>query len=286
MTVASENEAQRAFWSEGPGGLGFLGEDVALEAIHAPLTEVVLAAAGLARGHEVVDLGCGAGALARRAAMLTGPGGKVRGVDISPPLLERAEAHGAPEGGAPLDYLLADAQARALPVPAVDRLISRLGVMFFSDPAAAFRNLRASMAPGGTLTAICWRRGMPDNPFFSLPFEAVAPHVGRPEPTDPHAPGPMAFADEGRVVDLLAEAGWAGACAWRVPVTLTPSGDASAMAALAMRIGAAARLMDDAGLDEDARAQMAREIGAAFLPYETAGQVRLPSVMNLFTARA
>ena len=285
MTVAPSNEAQRAFWSEGPG-LGFLDEDEALEAIHAPLTEVVLAAAGLARGHAVLDLGCGAGALVRRAAALAGPGGVVRGVDISPPLLRRAEAHGTPEGGAPLEYLLADAQAGPLPMSGVDRLVSRLGVMFFSDPVAAFANLRASMAPGGTLTAICWRRGLPDNPFFGVPMEAVAPHLGRSEPADPHAPGPMAFADGERVTALLARAGWTEARAWRVPVTLTPSGGAPAMGALATRIGAAARLMREAELGEDARARMEREIVAAFAPFETAGQVRLPTVMNLFTARA
>lgn len=285
MTVALENEAQRAFWSEG-AGLGFLEEDAALEAMHAPLSEVVLAAAGPARGHRVLDLGCGAGALSRRAAGLMGPEGAVTGVDISQPLLALAGSRGAPEGGAPVEYLLADAQAGPLPVSGVDRVVSRLGVMFFSDPVAAFRHLRAAMAPGGTLSAICWRRGMPDNPFFSLPLEAVAPHIGRPEPADPHAPGPMAFADGERAAALLAQAGWGEARAWRVPVTLTPRGGAAAMAALATRLGSAARLMAEAELGADDRARMEREIAAAFAPFETAGQVRLPTVMNLLTARA
>ena len=285
MTVAPENEAQRAFWSEG-AGLGFLDEDAALEAMHAPLTEAVLAAAGLAPGHRVLDLGCGAGALSRRAARAVGPGGAVWGVDISRPMLERAEAGGSPEGGAPIRYVLADAQAGPPPVEGADRLVSRLGAMFFSDPARAFGHLRAAMAPGGTLTAICWRRGMPDNPFMALPAAVVGRHLGPPEPADPHAPGPMAFADGERAAGLLAEAGWAGARAWQVPVTLTPGGDAGAVAALALRIGPAARRVREAGLAPDGRERLRAEIAAALAPYETAGRVRLPTAMTVLTARA
>ena len=282
MAIAPGNEAQRAFWSEGPG-TGFLAEEEALEAIHAPLGELVLAAAGIAPGHRVIDLGCGTGALARRAARLAGAGGAVCGVDVSAPMLARAGAIGSDP--APT-YLLADAQSGPLPVPPADRLVSRLGVMFFSEPLAALANLRAAMAPGGTLTAVCWRRGLPDNPLFAVPVEAVAPHLGRPEEADPHAPGPMAFADGPRVEAILAAAGWRDARVWPVPVTLTPEGPADAMGRLATRIGAAARLIRERARSEATRAEAQAAIAAAFAPYETAGHVRLPTVTNLITARA
>ena len=44
----------------------------------------------LAAGHTVLDLCCGAGASAIPAARLTGPAGRVLGIDVAEPLLEIA----------------------------------------------------------------------------------------------------------------------------------------------------------------------------------------------------
>lgn len=38
-----------------------------------------------------------------------------------------------------------------------DAAFSRFGVMFFSDPAAAFADIRASLKPSGRLAFVCWR---------------------------------------------------------------------------------------------------------------------------------
>lgn len=43
-------------------------------------------------GERVLDVGCGTGSLARAACPLVGSMGEVRGVDISPPMVERANA--------------------------------------------------------------------------------------------------------------------------------------------------------------------------------------------------
>ena len=58
-----------------------------------PLTKMLLEAAGLAPGMRVLDLGAGAGNVARLAAEIVGPTGHVTAVDADPEAVEIASAH-------------------------------------------------------------------------------------------------------------------------------------------------------------------------------------------------
>jgi hypothetical protein len=83
-------------------------------------------------------------------------------------------------------------------------LISRHGVMFFTDPPSAFANLAGVAADGAALLFSCFREPA-ENPFFSeigalLPRPSSLP--------DPYAPGPFAFADRDHVAAILADGGW------------------------------------------------------------------------------
>lgn len=79
----------------------------------------------------------------RGAARRVGPSGQVVGLDISVPLVQVAES--APDRPAQTRYVVADAQVDPLPDDPFDVVVSRFGVMFFEDPAAAFRHLRAGV---------------------------------------------------------------------------------------------------------------------------------------------
>src|SRR5208283_2780041 len=70
-----------------------------------------------------------------------------------------------------------------------------------------FANLRAGMKPRGRLAFACWRAAR-DNPWVIVPLRAAAGHAPPLPETGPDDPGPFAFADEGRVRRLLAEAGF------------------------------------------------------------------------------
>ena len=62
-------------------------------------------------------------------------------------------------------------------VPAsFDALVSRFGVMFFEDPAAAFTNLRRAARPGARLALIVWRSAA-ENPFMTTAERAAAPFL-------------------------------------------------------------------------------------------------------------
>jgi ubiquinone/menaquinone biosynthesis C-methylase UbiE len=170
------NEAQRRFWNS-DFGEKWVAFEVDLETLHAPMNEPLLAHAAIEPGMQVLDVGCGSGSVARRAAELAGAGGAVAALDISEVLLTSARASATSEGSGSIQYLLADAQTYAFMPASFDRVVSRMGVMFFADPTAAFANLLRAVRPGGRFSAVVWRRGEV-NPWFQIPTEAAIRHLG------------------------------------------------------------------------------------------------------------
>jgi SAM-dependent methyltransferase len=63
-----------------------------------------------------------------------------------------------------------DAQTADLGRGLFDGAFSRFGVMFFSDPEAAFANIRKSLKPGGRLAFTCWR-SLAENPWMQGPYK-------------------------------------------------------------------------------------------------------------------
>ncbi|WP_350276321.1 methyltransferase domain-containing protein [Kribbella sp. HUAS MG21] len=98
--------------------------------------EAFRTACGIRPGDRVLDVGCGAGQTTRDAGRDAAPGA-VLGVDVAERMLEHARANTSDDN---VRYVLAD--ATTYDFEPVDVVISRFGVMFFDDPARAFRNLR------------------------------------------------------------------------------------------------------------------------------------------------
>ncbi len=115
------------------------------------------AATGIRAGERVLDVGCGAGQSTREAARAAAPG-RVLGIDVSAPGLERARRLTAAEGLDNVSYEQADAQAHDFDPEAFDVAISRFGTMFFADPVAAFANIARALRPEGRLVALVWQR--------------------------------------------------------------------------------------------------------------------------------
>lgn len=159
-------------------------------------------------GEAILDVGCGCGQTTLELARRVGPGGRVLGVDISELMLEVARHRPRPQPDLAVSFQNADAQAADLGDGVFDGVFSRFGVMFFSDPPAAFANIRRAMKPDGRLAFVCWRP-LAENPWMSAPLAAARDLLPPQPPPDPTAPGPFAFANPERVRMILAAAGLA-----------------------------------------------------------------------------
>lgn len=208
MTVESgANADQIAYWNNTAGETWAALQD-RLDRQIEPLGLRAMDAGAPKAGERVLDIGCGCGQTSLELAQRVAPAGQVLGVDISEPMLEVARRRGGEAGAANVSFLAADAQTQAFPPGGFDLAFSRFGVMFFDDPATAFGNIAAALAPGGRLAFVCWRP-MLENPWMSVPMFSALPLLPpMPPPADPTAPGPFAFADPERLRGILARAGF------------------------------------------------------------------------------
>jgi ubiquinone/menaquinone biosynthesis C-methylase UbiE len=126
--------------------------DAELRAHH----EHLRAAFGIDRGDEILDIGCGTGLTTREAGRATAPG-RVVGVDVSERMLERARELTAAEPLGNVSYVLNDAQQCGFAPDRFDLAISRFGMMFFSDPVAAFTNIASALRPQARLVSLVWQ---------------------------------------------------------------------------------------------------------------------------------
>jgi SAM-dependent methyltransferase len=201
----SHSPRQREFWN-GQAGEQWVRRNDVLDAMLAPMTAPTMDALTAAPGSNVLDIGCGAG---ETTMLLAQRGLKPLGVDISAPLVALAKQR-ATAAGSPARFMEADAGATTVPGAPFDALFSRFGVMFFEDPQAAFTHLHAQMKRDAPMAFVCWR-SVAENSWNLIPMQAVLPLLPQaPPPPDPHAPGPMAFADADRTTRILSAAGWQG----------------------------------------------------------------------------
>ena len=198
------NADQLAFWN-GAGGQTWVARQAHSDITVRPIRDALVSHASPRAGEQVLDVGCGCGASTLEFARAVGPTGGVEALDISGPMLAEAERRAGAAGISNVEWRRADAATE--PLRGYDLLTSMFGLMFFGDPVAAFRHLRAAASPGARMSFVCWR-ALADNPWMEVPMRAVAPHLPPRPPRDPDAPGMFAFADPDRVAQILTDAGW------------------------------------------------------------------------------
>ncbi len=200
-----DNIEQSALWNEAVGQAWVTHADHFDDTL-LPFGNAVLGRLALRSGERVVDIGCGTGATTVAIASLVAPA-SVTGVDLSAPMLSEARARAHAGGITNIDFVLTDVQAQSAWADAFDVAFSRFGVMFFSDPAAAFTNIRRSLRAGGRVGFVCFQ-GPSENPFILVPVSAAGAHLELPPPPGPNDPSPFAFADPDRVTSILDAAGF------------------------------------------------------------------------------
>jgi len=279
-----DNSDQQEFWS-GAQGQVWLRHAHVFDRLFSTVDGLLLDAALPAPGEHVLDMGSGSGATARVFAALVAPGGTVQGLDISPLMVERATRISRDEGIANVTFLEGDAATTELPHAAYDLLVSRFGAMFFADPVAGYRGLRGTLKPGGRVVLACWG-SMASNPMFGMTTDLGARHFGPQEKGDPHAPGPMAFADITRVETILHDAGYDQPRGRAIDVNLCHPGGVEAALPVMTELGPLGRMMREADADGDTRRIVADQLRNQLARFVTLdGTLRLPARINLLTAR-
>jgi SAM-dependent methyltransferase len=159
-------------------------------------------------GDRVLDVGCGFGDTTQRLAQLVGVAGSAFGVDIAPRFVEQARSEADRAGVGNVRFEVHDVQLATFD-DSFDYVFSRFGTMFFDNPVAAFRNLRAAMKDDALVCAVVWRRKV-DNPWLHVAENVVKPLLEEPEETDEPrcGPGPFSMADADTTSGQLRSAGF------------------------------------------------------------------------------
>lgn len=282
-STGGPNASEAAYWVS-PTGQKWVAFQQSLDRLFSDVTRVLMCKAAPSPGEAVLDLGCGTGATILALSSLVGSDGHVVAVDISPLLLNTARDRAQAAGLTNVCFVEADAQTYAFQPASVDLLVSRFGSMFFSDPVAAFENLRSALRPGGRVCLAGWA-SVAENPWFAMSSEpAMARLDALPKPPA-NSPGPFAFADRDYAAGILRDAGFFGVTAEAMPVSLVAPDSLTEAAALACNVGQAARIIAvKNGTAEDAAA-IVEAVAANLSVYETAAGIHVPAVINLYSAR-
>jgi SAM-dependent methyltransferase len=277
------NLEQAGFWSE--QAPAWLELEDQLEEVGGPPGQLAMDRLELLPGQRVVDLGCGSGRTTLELAARVGPGGGVVGVDISAEMLARGQERAARLGAGNVEFLHADAQVHDFGEARFDAAYSRFGVMFFTDPVAAFANVRRALRAGGALSFVCWQ-GVFENEWMLIPGAAVAEVTGSlPQMPGPGEPGPFSLADPARVRAVLGAAGFASITIAARADQVVISEDRIAEAALtSVRVGGVPQALRDA--DDQTRQRALAAIETALRARLHDGQVRVSRGVLLVTGSA
>jgi ubiquinone/menaquinone biosynthesis C-methylase UbiE len=172
-----------------PAALADYLDRMATSPIGADYTRWTLRAVGVAAGHRVLDVGCGAGHALLAAAELVGPDGYAIGADSSATMLAAAHARVGAAGRIRVGLCLADAQRLPFADGVFDRCRAERVLQHLPDPAAAVAEMVRVTRPGGRLLLGDtdwggWLLEAPDDQVTRAILEAAArrarhPWIGR-----------------------------------------------------------------------------------------------------------
>lgn len=133
----------------------------------------LLAAARLARGQRVLDVGTGTGMAAAMAAETVGPSGQVVATDISGPMLDTARERLGTLAN--VSVAVEDGQALGMPDASFDAVLCSMALMLFPDPARGLAEFRRVLREGGRAAVSV--NTTPERSFISRTTVAIGHHV-------------------------------------------------------------------------------------------------------------
>jgi SAM-dependent methyltransferase len=145
-----------------------------LEAVTTPPAAHLVKHANVRAGQDVLDVGCGTGVVAITAARI---GARVRGLDLTPELLERAREN-ARIASVEIEFREGDVEALPFEDAAFDVVLSQFGHMFAPRPEIALAEMLRVLKPGGTIAFATW----PPELLIGGSFRLVSSYMPPPPP--------------------------------------------------------------------------------------------------------
>lgn len=254
-TRAQWEDAAAAWHAWGPTLEEWLGESTAL----------MLDAAAITTGSAVLDVAAGAGGQTLAAARRVGPTGSVLATDISPAILAHTAAAAAEAGLTNVRTRELDGERLDVDPGAFDAAISRLGLIYFPDQAAALAGQYRALRPGGRVAAIVYATAE-RNAFFAVPVSIIRRRAQLPPPA-PGQPGPFSLGAPGVLEEALRRAGFRDVGARTLAAPLHMPSSAECVRFERESFGALHQML--AALTPDEREQTWEEIAAELARYDT-----------------
>jgi ubiquinone/menaquinone biosynthesis C-methylase UbiE len=155
-------------------------------------------------GLKILELACGTGVLTRALLGMVPGDATIVSTDLSEAMLAVAQQQVSPDER--LAWQPADAATLPFDPASFDVVACQFGIMFFPDKAAALREARRVLKPGGTILFNIWD-SLPRNEVAFIAHEALARAYPSRPPT--FLETPYGFFDAGVVRSLLRDAGFA-----------------------------------------------------------------------------
>jgi SAM-dependent methyltransferase len=169
------------------------------------VTEALVDAAAPRPGMSVLDLASGTGEPALTLARRVAPTGRVTATDLSTGMLTALSANAHAEGVNNIETKACDAHELPFADKTFDLVTSRFGVMFFGDTARALAQIRRVLKPGGSIAFLVWGSPIPGSYFGAAALPYMRRLAVKP---DPDGPGPLRFAEPGKLARLVEAAGF------------------------------------------------------------------------------
>ncbi len=204
MNKAEAKDKQHKSWTMVAPGWGKY--DPLMRAWAAPVTNRMIALAGIREGSHVLDIACGAGEPALTVAEKVGPKGSVLATDFVEEMVGFARSKAKARAFSNIEFRCVDGEVLDAPAGTFDAVTMRWGLMFMPDPVACMRRVNDALRQGGKAVVCCWTEAA-DNPFVTVPLGVLKRHMEIPEPPA-GAPGIFALANPDRLRGIFVDAGF------------------------------------------------------------------------------
>jgi ubiquinone/menaquinone biosynthesis C-methylase UbiE len=263
-------------WQQVGGDAAEVYERHLVPAMFAAWAPLLVEAADVRPGEQVLDVACGTGVVARLAAERVGMAGRVVGLDVNGAML--AVARGVPlPAGAAIEWCEASALAMPLPDAAFDVVLCQQGLQQFPDRPAALAEMRRVLGPAGRLAACVWG-SLPGSPGMAALVDALERHVGSAAANNRRAP--FALGDAAELRRLVDEAGFQDVAVR----TMTGTARFPSPEKLVAYQLSATPLSTLGGLSDQTFAAVVADVTAALHGSLTAGQLTFPMEAHLVIA--